>query len=679
MTLDVPSGAAGRTSALSKVSTRTALAAALAVVVLLRLGPVTDVYRRGAVVLSGNDPYAYRYAVEQLVQGSATPWSLPGGVATGEPLLVVTLWAGALLLGASQWATDTVVAWYPVVSALLTALLVYGIAIRASGDPRVGLAAVLVLATTPMHGIRTAVGFADHHAFDYLFLAVTVYALVGIVQGADRSRLTDASLLAIGVAGQLLAWEAGPLLVVPLALAIGLSGVAFVGRESIRPLSAAVAGVAAGTALVGLAHVGLGWLDPVVVAVAGALLAGSLGVLAITSVCQRLALSWLVVAVLEFGLALLAVGLLFGAFPEVAQSFAHGTERLLSDTRIGEMSSLTDDYGVVFGPLVLLGFGPFLALPGVLVGLHKAWRSRSLAWPILLVYAAYFAALTATQRRFGGELAPFLALFGGLGLLAVLGWLDLATPSAVHGRPRRELAVPDRTRLTLVGGIAGVFAGSGALYTTLINGRLATDREAVRAAQWMDSYASERGWEYPENFVLSEWGDSRLFNYFVNGRSASYGYARRYYEDFLFTSDAVGWYERFEGRVGFIVVPDFDHIEQRNPGLLYARLRRLGSATERASGLGHYRAVYASPDRDYLVFTLVPGATLFGTTTGRTRVETDVSIPGVDFEYVRFAEPDDGTLSLTVAHPGTYTVGDQSVVVTERDVRGGRTLDVGRI
>ena len=192
-----------------RFSTSRALVAALAVVVLLRLTPVTDVYQSGAVVLSGNDPYAYRYAVEQLVQGNAAPWSLPDGVATGEPLLVVTLWLGAVFLGGSQWATDTVIAWYPVVSALLTALLVYGIATRASGDPRVGLAAVLLLATIPMHGIRTSVGFADHHAFDYVFLVLTVYALVGIVQSANRPHLTDASLLAVGLAGQLLAWEAG--------------------------------------------------------------------------------------------------------------------------------------------------------------------------------------------------------------------------------------------------------------------------------------------------------------------------------------------------------------------------------------------------------------------------------------------------------------------------------------
>ncbi|MCU4718186.1 hypothetical protein [Halapricum hydrolyticum] len=687
------SGAVGRTLALSSsVPIRYALAGTLAVVVTIRLVPVTSVYQDGAVVLTGNDPYAYRYAVEQVVHGTATPWSLPDGVASGEPLLVSTLALAALLLGGSQWAADTVVAWYLVVSALLTALLVYGIAVRASGDARIGLAAVLLLAVTPMHGFRTSIGFADHHAFDYVFLALTVYALLGIVHGPDRSGPggtgSDVALLAVGLAGQLLAWEAGPLLVVPLAFAIGLCGVATAARDSVRPLSSLVAGVAWGTVLTGLAHVGFGWQDTVVVLAAGTLFAGSLGVLSIASVCQRLDRSWILTAILEVGLVVLGLAVLFSAFPDAGHALERGIDRLLHDTRIGEMSSLTEDYGLVLGPLVLLGFGPFLALPGIVLGLRAAWRRGSIAWPILIAYGAYFAVLTAIQRRFGGELAPFLALLGGLGLLGVLGWLDLAKPHRAHervalsSRPdhhRDGLAVPDRTRLTLLGGAVGVFAGSGALYTTLINDRLATDRAAVRAARWIDAYASERGWEYPENYVLSEWGRNRMFNYFVNGQSASYGYARRYYEDFLFTSDAAGWYEHFDGRVGFIVVPDLEYGGYTHSRRLYARLRKLGSATENAPGLGHYRAVYASPDRDYLVFTLVPGATLSGTISRRTRIETEVSIPGADFEYVRFAEPDDGSFSVTVAHPGTYTVDGRSVVVTERDVRDGRTLYVGRV
>ncbi len=35
--------------------------------------------------------------------------------------------------------------------------------------------------------------------------------------------------------------------------------------------------------------------------------------------------------------------------------------------------------------------------------------------------------------------------------------------------------------------------------------------------------AAERGHEYSENYVLSRWGQNRVYNYFVNGESEATG------------------------------------------------------------------------------------------------------------------------------------------------------------
>jgi dolichyl-diphosphooligosaccharide--protein glycosyltransferase len=90
------------TLALPEVERRIALAlsGALALVVAFRLVSLPSVYQDGAVVLTGNDPYFYRYLVEQLQSTpDVSPGSLPDRAANGEPLLVVTLWLASELVG----------------------------------------------------------------------------------------------------------------------------------------------------------------------------------------------------------------------------------------------------------------------------------------------------------------------------------------------------------------------------------------------------------------------------------------------------------------------------------------------------------------------------------------------------------------------------------------------------
>lgn len=169
--------------------TTTIVTAALALVALVRLHVFQSVYRDGQVILSGNDPYYYRYWVEQALASGPNPFdlsalaTLPGAVQNGEPLLVATLWWVAELLGSGPEIAGHVLAWYPIVSAVLTAVLVYLLAVRVTDDRRVGVAAVLILALVP---------------FD--------------AKDLRRPRAIAWGLgLGVAVAGQVLAWEAGPL------------------------------------------------------------------------------------------------------------------------------------------------------------------------------------------------------------------------------------------------------------------------------------------------------------------------------------------------------------------------------------------------------------------------------------------------------------------------------------
>jgi dolichyl-diphosphooligosaccharide--protein glycosyltransferase len=417
-----------------------------------------------------------------------------------------------------------------------------------------------------------------------------------------------------------------------------------------------------------------------VVASVALLLLGSLAVHALTEAIRRAGYGPRTLAGLGLGAgaAGAAVWLLV---PVPTPAVVRGVARLTRSSRVGEVSGLGAAFGPVLGPLVLLGFASVLAVPGFGLAVRDAWRRRDRSWLPVLCYTVSLAALAGLQRRFAGELAPFLAVPGGLGLLWLLARLDLVRPLASARGAGADadpaIEAPDRTRLALLGGIATVVLGAGTVYTRYITSQVSVDPGAVRAARWMRAYAADRDWTFPDSYVFTEWDRSRAFNYLVNGRARSYGFARRNYEAFLFATSPETWYDRLEGRVGFVVTRDLDHVGRVAPDRLYTRLHRhLGSAADGTDGLGHFRAVYAGADGRYKAFTLVPGATLAGRADReRVRVSTTVDLGDTTFEYAREAPTDaDGWFSVTVAHPGRYTVGDETVVVSERAVSTGERI-----
>jgi asparagine N-glycosylation enzyme membrane subunit Stt3 len=698
-----------------------ALGVALSFVAAIRLLPVPAVYRGSDVVLSSNDPYLYRYWVDRLLAEAAHPLdlgvltALPDGSSVGEPLLVATMWWVSELFGGSEWVTGTVLAWYPVVSAVVTGAVVYLLAVELSDDARVGLAAVGLFAVVPGHAFRTGLGFADHHAFDYVWLAMTALCLLVVVAEREtrwpwsRRTVAASGCLAIAVVGQVFAWEAGPLLLVPLAVAIAMYAPFAVHKDAVGSLTALTVALGLAAALSLAIHAELGWQTTVVAATPALLFLGCAGLLsgAVLVTWSRIPAPAVSLTALELVGAAAAVVVVPRQFPELLTALERGISFLQRSSGIAEMQSITAEWGPVFGPLIMLGFVPFLAVPVLIYSVWHAFNARDPRWLLLSSYAWTFLGLAFVQRRFTGEVAPFAAVFAGFAFVWLGSLLDLNRSPAVFrtatgtGRvdaaadggderidarpdsPETEsedeatLALPGRRRLLLLGSLGAVFTGFPALYTAAIHPRVTIDSRKHEAAAWMAEYAAERDLTYPQNYVFSEWGRNRMYNYFVSGESRSYGFARRNYADFLYSNRPGEWYETLRERAGFLVTTrEVNTRGQRIHDRLHGSL---GSRNGDVSGVAHYRAVYASDDGFLNVFTLVPGATLVGTASPQEPVvlTTTVSIPGTTFEYERRTVTDaEGRFSVTVPHPGEYQVGDERITVPERAVLDGEAVTV---
>jgi dolichyl-diphosphooligosaccharide--protein glycosyltransferase len=403
--------------------------------------------------------------------------------------------------------------------------------------------------------------------------------------------------------------------------------------------------------------------------------------------------------------ALGGLALVFVVLPSYAETLSRRLDFLLFRTGPAETQSIFagGPSGFFLGPILELGFAWVLALPMLAMASWRAYRRGRSTWLLVCTYGWYFLVLAALQRRFVGELAPFFAVLAGYAFVVLLAKLDVTELSAfsrdgeIPGRDGRgsqkllardggestdrSLSLPDRSTISAIAILLLFVTSAGAVQTGVRHEQVKISDDNFRAAAWMDGYAEERGWEYPENYVLSKWGRNRMFNYFVNGEARGYGFARQNYETFLASQDPASEYRRLNDRVGFVVTKDLS--QNAPPDLTYARLHhRFGSAGsgENAPGVGHYRAVYASDDGSVKVFTLVPGANVTGTAAPNetVTVSTQVEIEGGEFEYTRRVETGaDGNFSVTVAHPGTYEVGNQTVTVGEDAVQNGGNVTVG--
>jgi len=368
---------------------------------------------------------------------------------------------------------------------------------------------------------------------------------------------------------------------------------------------------------------------------------------------------------------------------DVVSTVTSRADILFVDTDIGETASLFASGASGFGWLVLVGPILFVGTAGLVWGTVRAVRG-SPRWLVAATYGWVFLLLAAIQKRFAGELAPFIATFAGLGLVAVAWKVEYARrpgPFADGERPPmgEDLRIPGRDELLALGLLFLLVGGLGATLTPIIANNVTYTEGAYETATFVSEYADEHDRDYPASYVLSGWSQNRMYNYFANGNAASYTFAREQYEPFLRQQDPAGWYEQYGDRVGFVVI---------QPGLsadyplLAARLDEgYGSRNEGVDGVGHFRLVHEHrySDGTYSVFAVVPGATVTGTTTpnGTVWANTSVSVGDTRFEYRRQVEAGvNGTFEVTLAYPGEYRIDGRSVDVPERAVERGETIAV---
>jgi asparagine N-glycosylation enzyme membrane subunit Stt3 len=696
-------------------------AAVSAVFVAARALPYRQVFRDRAVVLTANDPYFYRFWVERLLARSPGPLGLgiladisaPFEGVGGEPLLVAVLWWVSALLGGTSDVAGVVLAWYPVVAGLAGAGLTYLTGAHVLEDRRVGALAAGLLAILPGHAFRTSLGFADHHAFDYVWLLATMAALAYLL-AAERdppARRWGAGALGLSVAGLTLSWEGAPLMLAPVAASLAASVPLDVseGRSPRETTTPVVAGLGLGAVLTLAAHALLGW-QPLFVAIVPLLLAaGAAALVAAGEFAERRGLSARRLAVAELALPVVGFLLATVAVGGILDRFLGGVGFLLGTGGIGETES-------AFRPGQLFGVTYFgLALP---VGLVVAgWASlRTLAgdrrWLVPVVFVWYFLVLATVQVRFVGQLAPLVALFAATGLVWGAARYDLTTPpdvlaggdsdktDASGGRETRsgDTGGDGRVSGSLPGGTSGrsalavglvvvaLVASSGAFLPQEVTGATVPDRN-YETAMWIQDRADERGLDYPDSYVFSRWGTNRVFNYFVSGQSRSYGYAQNNYSAFISSTNATGWYDRLHERVGFVVLEPLP----RRSNTMQERLYYTYGSRWSEQGYGavsHYRAVYTSPDQANRAFILVPGARVSGRAAPNLTLEfrTRVEIPNDSFPYrQQVTTGSDGRYDLVVPYPGEYAVhrggsgGTRTGTVTipEPAVRNGTTVRAG--
>ncbi|MFB6224689.1 MAG: STT3 domain-containing protein [Haloarcula sp.] len=671
------------------------LAGALAVVLLARTYVIGSIYRGGDIVLSGNDPYFYRYHIEQVAMEASSAADvgalsiLPGALTKGEPLMIATLWWVASLFGGSEEAIGHVLAWYPVVSALVSAVLLYVLAVTVTSDRRIGLASVLFLAIIPGHAFRTSLGFADHHAFDYPWLGLTALALaLALTTVADRESLWKplpwlaAAGQGVGITGQVLAWEAGPLLILPIGVAVlgqTLLDIA-ADRSSLRRNGPVLTGAGLGAVLTGSVHVVADWQTALVAGSPALLTAGIIGVIATEEAVRRLGGTVRQLATVDILGGLVALFVFRFGFSSQWGTFTNRLDLLFRSDAIAETFGLFS--ADAFGFLFLLGLTLFLALPAMVWGIALARSDRS-GWLVVSSYAWVLFGLAIIQVRFVGELATFLALFAGVAFVWMASWVDIARPVTPTKDELIDAVVPDARVLGSLFALFLLLGALGMVQVPVKTSQVVVDDGTYGAASAIEADAADRPLEYPENYVLSRWGQNRVYNYFVNGESRSYGYAQSTYPTFLGATTPEQAYTQISGRVGYVVTTEQ---QVTDPSTIYVRLHEnYGDRNEGVDGLAHYRPIYVSDNGNYKAFAVVPGATVRGTATPNTTVSvsTTVAVSDREFTYARQTTADTaGEFTVTVANPGPYTVETENgsganVDVSETAVYDGKNVTAG--
>ena len=656
------------------------------------------VFRDAHLVLPGNDPYHYMNTVAQLINGPLSAWN-PGDLAqvdqvngTNDVLMIVTLWW--LIAPFGEGMVDTVIVWYPVLAGVISGYLVYRLTDLITGDTRLALTSVILLAITPAHAFRTALGFADHHAFDYIWIAGTALALASLVAYINESEYSGLAWLhdwqtwrrivglGIGTAGIVLSWRGGPLFLLPIGLYVWLQTKQQLtnGTDPLYQNLPVVIGVGLGGVIAAIPHFAWGWIQfyrwfaPLLLASAA---------FTVCSISLLISKHDRSIAKTIGGEVVLVTGLLIGSFvllPSIASRF----DRFLSylqrtgQSQIAETYSIvSSDLGLFVGPVLLLGL-PFVV--GLAILTWSSWSSttrRRPEWLVVISFGWGFILLSIVQNRFAGGLALFISIFSAIGFFHLAAWVDVVPTSPVStlSSPSEEFqfSFQDGARLRYLLALFVLVGGLSLVLTPVKQSQIAFNDQQYATATFLEQYSDDHEMTYPENNVFSNWGEYYRYNTIVNGEAEHYSLSWRNYEDFITSNDSEAWYERLNGRAGFVVIEH--HSENASSGTMLAHLGdRWGNHNGTLDTVSHYRAVYATEDGDIKVYRLVPGAQLVGSGPANESftAQTDVTVNGHSFKYKkRIKTNETGHFRATVPYPGEYLVLDETITVSHSAVMNG--------
>jgi hypothetical protein len=166
---------------------------------VFRINTYPTVIQDNAVVSGLNDPYYFRYWMEQLLVEATGPADLrilsetSGQAFDGvRPATHAFNWWLAELTG-----PGIVTAWLPVASSLAVGVLLLGVGYRLTRDLRVGLATVGMFAFIPLHAVYSGIGFLDHQVHQYFWLGVLLAGLVWLASPLRDIRTTTGAALAL--------------------------------------------------------------------------------------------------------------------------------------------------------------------------------------------------------------------------------------------------------------------------------------------------------------------------------------------------------------------------------------------------------------------------------------------------------------------------------------------------
>ena len=663
------------------------------------------VFRKNHIVLLGNDPYFYRYWLEQLVSTDPPLQSMPEALLDHQILMIAVTWGLATLLGGGEHAVAIVLTWYPVIAAVLVGGLIYGIAVVAFDDRRVGLASITVYAVTPVLSYRSALGFGDHHAFDYILVALAVFGLVLLTDADDDwhvitpRRVVGFIALASAVAGHVHAWRGGPLLLIPLAVYIVLRTVSDIrtDRSPVHENMWTLAALSIAAVLALAVHAILGWSGFYRAVAPTLLLGGSIVVVGIGVVAYYFDIRGRTILSAEFAGGVVMAFVMWFGMPNVRDAVLRGFGYFVrtGQSQIAETYSLfSPGTGIITTPLFYFGGIIVLAVGGLIWTTWYVANEHRPVWLALVAYAWVFFGASAIQVRFSGQLGILFAVFGGLAfvhLVAIMATTAPPQPLANTNKATNEMqqrshkgnaertsfSFPDRQTVFAVTALFLLFSSFSLLLTALGTMGRTIEDSTYDTAEAINEHAAATNTTWPDNYVFSRWGKNSVYNYFVSGNSRSYWYAKQHYSRFATSNNASAWYNQLSKKpVEYVVVEQVD--ADASPTSIQTRLwNHWGSRAHGVAGVKHYRAIYGNDDKK--VFELVPGAVLIGNgTPGETKtITTEFEAGGDTHIYKRqVTVTSNGTYSVRVPYSGTYVVGKFKVKVPETAIQNGTSVDV---